>query len=174
MSPSKKIILSIAVFMLTGLLLIIYFYNKNATVAPAANQPTTAISQFPVIPGEKPSASESTFGIKTNKGSVLVENLYNLPDAKPLSEDGVNFKNSQYYYMAYYPKQQGFLIAILDPDIEKARGIAESDFLSILGLNKDAACKLNVSMTVPSDVNREASGGNYGLSFCPDGKTFSR
>jgi hypothetical protein len=173
MSATKKIILAIAIFMLVGLILIIYFYNKNSVVAPATSQPPiTTVNQFPVIHGEKPPASENNFEIKTQKGDVPVENLYNLPDAKPLSEDGVNFKNSQYYYMAYYPKQQGFIIAIIDPDIENARSVAENDFLSILGINKDAACKLNVSMTVSPDASQKASGGNYRLSFCPDGKPF--
>jgi hypothetical protein len=76
--------------------------------------------------------------------------------------------------MAYYPKQQGFIIAIINSDLDKSRKFAEEDFLSILNITKDQACKLNVSMTVLSDISSLAGGGNYGLSFCPDGKPFPK
>jgi hypothetical protein len=76
--------------------------------------------------------------------------------------------------MAYYTQDQGFLIVITNKDIEPARKSAEAAFLKILGLEqeKEKACSLKVSLTVPFDVNAQASGTNYGLSFCPNGKPF--
>lgn len=172
MFNSKKIILVITVFALLGLIFIIYFYRKNNTSDSITNQPKTTINQFPIIPGEKPSVSSNTFDIKTQEGEISVKNIYALPDTKPLSDDGINFENNQYYYMAYYPKQQGFLISILNPDIEKARTLAEQYFLDVLNTSKSDACKLNVSLTVSPNANKKASGGNYRLSFCPNGKPF--
>jgi hypothetical protein len=156
----------------------IYVYKVRTGPAnqTAPNQITSANplppgQNVPIIPGKKP-GNEKTFDIGTAQGDTTVNNFYNLPETQPVSGDGVNFKNSTYYYMAYYPNQQGFIITILDPDIEKARKIAEADFIQALGITKDQACNLNVSLTVAPEADNRASGGNYRLSFCPNGKPF--
>jgi hypothetical protein len=176
MTRSKIIIITTLVVLAIILSLLYFFYgNKNTqtqSVTPDGNVSTFPV--YPIIPGEKPSTTENQFEIKTKEGNVPINNIYKLPDATPVSGDGVNFKKSTYYLMAYYPKQQGFIIAIMDPDLEKARKFAEEDFLSTLNITKDQACKLNVSMTVPSNVSDVASGGNYHLSFCPNGKPFPK
>lgn len=171
MSSKKKLFIGIAFLLVLGLILIFWFSKNN--ISSSAIQ-TTSVNGLPVIHGEKPSVSTNTFDITTRDGTIPVSNIYKLPGVELLDFDGVNFKNSQYYHMEYYPKQQGFIIAILDSAIQKARGIAESDFISVLNITQDQACKLNVSLTVPPTVNEKASGGNYGLSFCPNGKAFPK
>ncbi|MFA5961412.1 MAG: hypothetical protein WC848_01875 [Parcubacteria group bacterium] len=169
MSTRRKIFFGIILLLSITSILLFWLSQKNKKTdnnQPETNQ-NTAKKELPIIHGEKPATAIDTFTIATQTGTVAVNNIYKLPDAKPLDLDGVNFKNTQYYYMAYYPKQQGFIIAMMDPNIQKAREIAESDFLDILGITKDQACQLNVSLTVPPTVNETASGGNYGLSFCP-------
>ncbi|MFA6928053.1 MAG: hypothetical protein WC258_02200 [Patescibacteria group bacterium] len=76
--------------------------------------------------------------------------------------------------MAYYPEDQGFIIAILNPNIEDSRKEAEKEFIKLLGINKTEACNLTVELSVPYSINKEVSGKNYGLSFCPDGIPFDQ
>ncbi|MCX6761686.1 MAG: hypothetical protein NTY33_02475 [Candidatus Moranbacteria bacterium] len=172
MSSKKKLFISIAFLLVLALILIFWFSKKNTSSSSATQ--TTSVNGLPIIHGEKPAISINTFDITTRDGIITINNIYKLPGVILLDFDGVNFKNSQYYHMEYYPKQQGFIIAILDPAIQKAREIAESDFLEVLNITQDQACKLNISLTVPPSVNGRASGGNYGLSFCPNGKAFPK
>jgi hypothetical protein len=174
----NKIYIIIGFFAVIMLALGIYFYKSQpkSVSQPTANQtsatnPIPANQIVPIIPGKKP-GDENTFNIETDQGEIKVNNFYKLTGAQPLSDDGVNFKNSSYYYMAYYPNQQGFLISILDMDIEKARQIAEDDFVQALNITKDQACMLNVSLTVSPEAGEKARGGNYRLSFCQNGKPF--
>jgi hypothetical protein len=143
------------------LILTAYIYimkKKNNSNAPQEN------TQFTV-----PEKGADKFTIKTSKGDVDVQNIYknSLGD---LSQSGVAFEDNDEYYIAYYPEDQGFIIALESPNIQNARTDAEKDFLDTLGITQEQACKLKVSLTVPMSVNAKAAGGNYGLSFCPDGK----
>lgn len=171
MSTKGKIFFGIAFLLVIGLILVFWFSKKNTS---SDITQTTSVNGLPVIHGKKPSSTTSTFDITTQNGTIPVDNIYTLPDAKSLDFDGINFKNSPYYHMEYYPKQQGFLIAITNQDIQKSREMAESDFMTILNISKDQACQLNVSLTVPPSIDKKASGGNYGLSFCPNGKAFPK
>lgn len=126
----------------------------------------------PSSSGEFPTLTEPKFTIKTPEGNVEVNNVYRNAIER-LSKNGVAFKDND-YYMAYYPEDQGFLIVIQNTDIEATRKKAEADFLEILGITQEQACKLRVSLTVPLKVNEKAGGGNYGLSFCPNGKDFPK
>jgi len=74
----------------------------------------------------------------------------------------------------HYPDGESFLISILNPDLENTRQTAESELISKLGISKEQACNLNVSVSVSKDASVKAAGQNYGLSFCPDGKPFPK
>jgi hypothetical protein len=171
MSTKGKVFFGIALLLAVGLIAVFWFSKKNTSSVVTQ---TTSVNGLPVIHGEKPSSTTKTFDITTQNETIPVANIYGLPDAKSLDFDGINFKSSPYYHMEYYPKQQGFIIAIINQDIQKSREVAESDFMAILNINKDQACQLNVSLTVPPSINQKASGGNYGLSFCPNGKAFPK
>jgi len=112
--------------------------------------------------------------LKTSDGNVSINNPAELPDKKSLSLSGVNFKENSDYAIDYYPEDHGFIIAILNPNIQVARALAEKDFVQTLGISQADACKLKVSLSVPFNINETASGINYGLSFCPNGKAFPK
>ena len=104
-----------------------------------------------------------------NGNDVSVTNVYNM-EIQRLSRNGVAFRDNADYYMAYYPiPQPGFVITLSNSNVRKAREAAEKDFLEILGISKEQACQLHVSLAVPNSVNAKASGVDYNLSFCPDG-----
>lgn len=138
--------------------------EKTSYLLPA--QPSQSISGFPL-----PSPNDPTMTIKTPSGNLSITNIYQKSLAN-LSNDGVSFEDNSYYYMAYYPENQGFLIVLQNSDVQTARKKAEKDFLRILKIEKEAACQLNISITIPFDINPLLSGQVYGLSFCPNAKSF--
>lgn len=145
----------------------VYFFLK-----PVNKIATTPVENTQTLPKyEVPSPTVDKFEIKTPEGPVAVSNVYKYP-VSHLSFDGVSFRDNKDYYIAYYPQDQGFLIVMENSDIQSARQKAENDFLQTLGIDQQQACSLRVSLTVPASINAEAAGGNYGLSFCPNGKSF--
>ena len=118
--------------------------------------------------------NQTQITVKTADGTVSINNPATLPDKKPLSSNGVNFKDNANYSIDFYPEDQGFIIAILDPNIQAARDMAEKDFIQTLGISPADACKLKVSLAIPFRINEKVSGINYGLSFCPNGKAFPK
>lgn len=148
---------------------VLYFVFSKKPSQPVPSQPIVEPQPSPSFP--IPSASDPKMTITTPQGTLELNNVYKNP-LENLSNGGVSFKDNSDYYMAYYPQDQGFLVVIQNPDIKTARDKAEADLLETLGIDKSAACKLKVSITVPYDVNASASGQEYGLSFCPNAKQF--
>jgi|GEM_PF-1889267 len=129
---------------------------------------STPSSTTPTIPFIKPVGK--TMEIISTGGEILsINNVYN-KSIGDLSLNGVALKDPAKYFIAYYPNEQGFIITLKTSDVTTARTEAENAFLSLTGTNKTTACKLNVYLTVPLEVNADAAGKNFGLSFCPNGK----
>jgi hypothetical protein len=109
--------------------------------------------------------------IHTKSGDVPVTNFYQNPQIEIFDKDkDAIIKNDPNYQIMYYGKYQSFFISLLGGNLHAARKISEREFLKILNITKNQACKLPVSVSVPHFVNHNASGTDYGLSFCPDGK----
>ncbi|MDI6778047.1 MAG: hypothetical protein QMD77_02545 [Patescibacteria group bacterium] len=117
----------------------------------------------------EPSASDEKMTLTISGGDIKINNLYKNPVAK-LYHNGVLFKQTPDFEMSFYPDDQGFIISLLNPDLKKSRDEAEKEFLEELGINKEQACLLKISLGVTADINEKAAGANYGLSFCPNGK----
>ncbi len=82
-------------------------------------------------------------------------------------------KNERDYQLLYFSKEEAFSIIVTGmEDLRVARQNAEEEFLVRTGLSREEACKLNVDLRVPADVNFQLAGKNYGLSFCPNGIPF--
>lgn len=71
------------------------------------------------------------------------------------------------FQIFYYEADKSFSIAILQEPIAEVRTVAEVQLLERLQISATDACKLFISVTVPSFVNENLSGQNLGLSFCP-------
>jgi hypothetical protein len=166
----------LTIYIILGLLLIsiIIFYVYTKSDPSGNNQPAPSQPSFPVTTNFPiPSPDEDEMPIHTAQGTVEINNLYKNPD-KTLSQNGVGFIRNPDYYMSYYPEDQGFIITILNPNIEQGRIDAEKSFLQFIGITENQACLLKVTLNVPFAVNAEVSGPNYGLSFCPNGKPFPK
>lgn len=102
---------------------------------------------------------------------IKVYNIYKKP-LETYSNSDVEFKKTPDYTFDFYAKGPTFIITILNKNINAARETAEKDFLNTMQINKEQACKINVQLSVPFNVDENVAGPDYGLSFCPDGKKF--
>lgn len=103
-------------------------------------------------------------------GEILVSNFYK--HALKTGENLVVIKEEPQYTIVHFPNDQGFIISLLNQPMKTARETAEKDFLDALGITKEQACMLRVSLVIPRGVDYELSGKNYHLSFCPNGIAF--
>ena len=123
-------------------------------------------------PTPTPTLGSETLMINTPSGQVEINDVLLNPEKVLSGGWGVVVKRTSQYSMVYYEADQGFVISIEDTDVEAARTAVESVFLTTLGISESDACKLNVSLSVPRDINFDLAGKNYRLSFCPNGIPF--
>jgi hypothetical protein len=149
------------------LALIVFFYFKITKTNPGENSE----NKSPNNPGTESSpVVTKSEKISTPEGEIDLTNVYK--NKIPGTEFSMSFafKKTSDYSMEYFFKEKFFLIVLLNENLEAARKNAETDFLAITGANQKQACYLKVEMTVPYFVDNQASGFDYGLSFCTDGK----
>ncbi|MEK7598135.1 MAG: hypothetical protein AAB487_00155 [Patescibacteria group bacterium] len=157
------ILLALLVLVIIGYFLVV---KPKKTIPPSSVSPSAPTAEFIIPP---PDAKKMT--VPAEKESIDTNNLYNNPIYK-LPDGTVTFLENSDYTMAFFPKDKLFNIAILSSTLKEARNKAEGAFLDTLGVTKDQACELNVSLGVPYGVSPRNSGLNFGLSFCPNGKPF--
>lgn len=123
-------------------------------------------NKYMLLPIEELSKKDK-LSLQTESGTVNINNVYRYPIER-LSKNGVEFVKNEKYVMDFYPEDEGFIIALKDPDVFSALKKAEEDFLIKLGITKEQACELKVSITIPVSISEKYGGGVYGFSFCPD------
>ena len=171
---SKNIKIALIVFLAIILMVAAYFFiafRSNPQTPPTQPQ-TPPQTQLPNPPSVSnfvvPPKDADKMTLDTTSGKIEVNNLYKNPVAN-LSGNGVALKENDNYSINFYPQDEGFIISLQNPDIQTARDKAEADFLQALGITKEQACSLKVTLGIPYYVSPTASGQNYGLSFCPNG-----
>jgi len=107
----------------------------------------------------------------TDSGLLSVKDFYQSPFTKIIDKDNDAIISKGINYMIqFYAKYQSFNIVLTGGDLHVVREEAENAFLDTLGITKDEACQLYVSLGTPYYVNVKTAGVEYGLSFCPNGK----
>lgn len=118
-------------------------------------------------------ASEIILHTSTNE-DVPMKDFYKAPDTRLLDQKGdAVLKEDRNYSIDYIAADQSFGISLTGESLQTSRNGAEQELLNILGITKDQSCKLNVSVTVPGNINESnhtEAWDEYGLSFCPNGK----
>lgn len=192
MKLSKKAIisLSVAIILLIAAASLAIRSSRNKSVTteqpdqtssaefPIASQDSSFQQQAsPARPGSEkyrisPSGTPGKTVISTPSGEKIETNDPEKVAAEKLDEKGYLLISNSSYDILYYKYSQGpsFLISLHSDNLIPARAAAETELLSKLGISKEQACKLLVSLTIPGDVNEKLSGDDYHLSFCPDGK----
>lgn len=114
-------------------------------------------------------SSTGKISIATPQGTVQTNNF--TAGAQAVYPTNVVFQNtSNDYSISAATASNSFNIALLALPLQKSRTEAEAAFISQLGISQSDACKLTVDLGVPYSVDQNASGVNYGLSFCPGSK----
>ena len=96
---------------------------------------------------------------------ITVKNITKEPVRENTSGD-IQFDSTSSYEFTYFKPEDRFLISITGSPFERVRLEAEASFVSQLGIDKAAACKLRVSITTPAFANPDEAGNTYSLSFC--------
>lgn len=179
MKKSTKIIIAVSVSVMALLAGFLFIFQKNSPspASPGTLLPGGSVG-FSIPPEGAPKMSvrieEKTGEPITTEKKVEVNNVYNNPVATiPYNNyTGVLFKAADDYSISFYPDGEQFSIIINNSELNMAREKAEAGLLEALGISKEEACQLNVSLRTTIQVNRENAGREFGLSFCPDGKPF--
>ena len=113
-----------------------------------------------VIPEKSNSAISTTDFRKLTQVVTTGEGFYNLNGADP----AVDLP----YSILFSERDGSFTISLDSIPLDVTRERASGDFLMMLDITEEEACKLNVQVGVTYYVDEALSGKDLGLSFCPD------
>lgn len=181
---NKKFIISINILVLVVIVggFIFWKMNQKETTHSVKNNPNPT---FPAIGNnvtqipQPQTTTVSTTPIGMIKittkdgGSILMKDFYQSPYTKILdSYNDASIKESTDYNIEFQPQGPRFFIGLhgKGKELYIARDNAEQGLLDKLGITKEEACQIKVTLGVAFSDSEKASGVNYGLSFCPDGK----
>lgn len=104
--------------------------------------------------------------IQTPEGPVETNNFFT--DFVEQSGDILALVETKDFSIVYYKQDQVFNISLFSEPLSEALDKAENLFMNKLGIDNGQACRLKTIVRVPYSVNQQASGVEYGLSFCPN------
>ncbi len=136
-------------------------YRTESSSQPSS--PVDHVSRASEIFGSLPTGD--TFSIGTSKGVVEIKNFY--AHDPPLGEGySIMVKETAGYNIIYDRADSSFWLAILKTPFSTWRDAAEQDFLQTLGITKEDACKLYVSVGITYIPGDPLNGKMLPLSFC--------
>ncbi|MBP6913111.1 MAG: hypothetical protein KBC00_00685 [Candidatus Levybacteria bacterium] len=145
----------VLVFIIFIISVIIFFLSSPQPQPP----PQTVI-----IPTKIPPPLPTTDKILIS--GIPINNPYISPVQRDAQGDSL-MTRGETYNLVYLKPFNEFLISITSSPFEINRQLAEQAFLERLGITKEQACQLTVTITTPVSVNNAEAGQKYPLSFCP-------
>lgn len=161
----KYIYLIIAIVIVVGVAAYFMFLKQKVAPLDTAGQQPAATEQalIPVSSSEVPAGDKIALG--TSDGIIYVNNFYKI--ARGYSGEALVIKSASQYLLLYDAAVSAFGIYIVAGPVQSYLNVAENDLIGILGVQQAQACLLDVSWSVSSAVDKNLSGRNYPLSFCP-------
>ncbi|MFA6190687.1 MAG: hypothetical protein WC711_04245 [Candidatus Staskawiczbacteria bacterium] len=99
-----------------------------------------------------------------DNGYVMVEDFYFFQTTTIIKGTDIRIlKNEKNYGIEFQPKSQRFFIDLKGNNLQLARNEAEKELIKSLNITQKEACRLKLNLGIQGV-------GQYGLSFCPDGK----
>ncbi len=131
--------------------------------------------EFPDIPLEE-GLEPTERVVRTESGEVSMRDVRDLAYAEDIGEGMYNFNGTAQqpnsgFAITYSESNDSFSIAILERPLDQYQEYASKYFLELTQLREVDACKLNVFVSVPFEVNPELAGKNFRLSYCADAVT---
>ena len=160
--------LLLGVFIFTVVMMVLFFVASNRNMfqkSPIVQNAPTPTQVVPTIPPVALAITKTSKPDKVIISNVEVKNVFDTPVSKTETNDMVLFENSK-YQIVYIAVSNSFIISITASPFESIKKEAESRFLNLLDVNKEGACKINVSITTPRFANPDNAGIVYPLSFC--------
>lgn len=170
---SKKIIWVLALILLAALGAALWLLYTSRGIAPApSNQggiiPNTSSPVSPSQPIPTPSTSTNSFPVATESGSTLiVQDFTTTSKLLPGETKSYELEQTPAFAIEYSGLDQSFVIGLNLPPFPATRQAAEAAFLQKLNISKQQACALKVVVSIPGWASDNATGIDYGLSFCP-------
>lgn len=170
----KKLLIISAIFVLISTILYAFILirkAKNSTLIPPETElvgedsllggstiPTTPL----VVPNMSP---ETERKIDALKGSWenLGDGFYTVKNVPALEAPSI----IPDYSIGYNENQKIFSITLYKDSLLENRQKAGQDIMTLLGINQDETCKLDVQVYIPDSVNVDYANKNLKLSFCP-------
>ena len=106
-----------------------------------------------------------------NGGNVTIANIANKTQGFSPGVGMYQFTGSQQadprpYSLLFNANNSSFAISLDSPPFDLARSRASYDFLELLEITQQEACRLNVYVSVTAAQDPELAGQNLGLEYC--------
>jgi hypothetical protein len=169
MEKNKQLLILFVAIVILSLVAVLFLFTgergKNQ-IKPGVTVTPTKISYL--TPTQKITPTPTLYiptGKKIELEGIAVNDIY----AKPLmtnNENDVKFAENSNYEFVYLSKYHKFLITILGSPFMSLVKPAEEDFVKVLGITYNQACKLNVDVGTVAFANPDYAGKRFPLSFC--------
>lgn len=156
MKTRITLIVFVSLIILASITLVLLTQSRFST--PPPTQPLPIPTRIPVnipIPTGK---TIEVSGVPVNNPYISPVQLSQMGDSLMVEQPG--------YSLVYLKPFGQFLISITASPFAENRQLAETAFLSRLGITQNQACQLKVTITTPLSINPNEAGQNYPLSFC--------
>lgn len=167
----KKVITAVIVLLIVAIIVIVIFHalgssnNAPAGEIEQGNYNPAAPKTVPVLSVVSSTPQGPTLTLGTSKGSVELKNFY--LSNPPVDPDGtMTIASTNDYYITYDIPTSQFGIIISGASFNTVRPEVEAAFMSLLGVDQNDACKLDVVEGVPYSPDDPLSGKSFPLSFC--------
>ncbi len=172
MEKNRQLLILFVAIVILSLVAVLFLFtggsNKDKKTPSATSIPTrTTYPTSTQSPQALPSPTPTLYipKGKIEISGITVNNIYEKPVITNNEKD-VKFAANDNYEFVYLPKYHKFVITILGSPFLSLIKPASEDFVKVLGITYDQACKLNVDIGTVSFANPEYAGKRYSLSFC--------
>lgn len=136
--------------------------EKNPTETnPAGSVPTYRNLPLPESTGN----GKIVFRDRNGRSIEMNDIITKYPEQNPQHDRYLSEKME--YNISYVNASRTFFIAFSVVPDDALRKKAEQDLLSVLGVDSESACRLNVHESVPQVFGDQYAGVNFGFSTCP-------
>lgn len=137
--------------------------STTGTIAPAQDTSTSPPQNQPEV-DQSPRQNQSVY---THINLDTVADVPLPAGTVVINEFGdAIIADTQGYQIAYYGTDNQFSIGVFSSPFEEGRQKAEDGFLTILNIDQQKACELDVEIVTIEAINPKEAGKEYGLSFC--------
>ncbi|MFC1625584.1 hypothetical protein ACFL1Q_00880 [Patescibacteria group bacterium] len=160
---NKKRLIIFLIFLVIILLVFFLIKNRKKAVSDSIQPNESNLPQFTPPPSTPLTKQEDTSS--TTVSGVKMRDFYKTASKIDEAGDMLLFGKEE-YSIYFFPNEKHFLITILKSPFQEIRLQAEKEFLKLLDISEEDACKLNSNVVTPRFANSEEAGKYFKLSFC--------